>query len=118
MGMPEITQDRIVPLPDNFRIQNYTEKVFWMYDGPEKQVTLRCKHHLMDHIVDYFGIDVELENITEKTFDATVSVSISNPFFAWVAGFTGDMTIVGPDDVKDEYKAMLQKGLDVITTFK
>jgi hypothetical protein len=29
-----------------------------------------------------------------------------------VAGFTGDMTIVGPADVKDEYKAMLLKGLD------
>ena len=66
----------------------------------------------MDHIVDYFGIDVEPENITKDTFDATVSVSISNPFFAWVAGFTGDMTIVGPADVKDEYKAMLLKGLD------
>ena len=112
MGMPEITQDSRVPQPDNFRIQNYTEKVFWMYDGPEKQVILRCQHHLMDHIVDYFGIDVEPENITKDTFDATVSVSISNPFFAWVAGFTGDMTIVGPADVKDEYKAMLLKGLD------
>lgn len=59
-----------------------------------------------DHIVDYFGIDVEPENITENTFDVTVSVSISNPFFAWVAGFTGDMTIAGPADVKTAYIAL------------
>lgn len=112
MGMPTLVEESRVPQPEDFRIQNYTEKVFWMYDGPEKQVTLRCRHHLMDHIVDYFGIDVEPENITENTFDATVSVSISNPFFAWVAGFTGDMTIAGPEDVRSAYKAMLQRGLD------
>ena len=110
--MPELTKESRVPQPDGFRIQDYTEKVFWMYDGPTEQVTLRCRHHMMDHIVDYFGIDVTPENITDDTFDVTVSVSISNPFFAWVAGFTGDMTIVGPVDVKEAYKAMLQRCLD------
>ena len=114
MGMPELTEESRVPQSEDFRIQNYAEKVFWMYDGPEKQVTLRCHHHMMDHIVDYFGIDVEPENITENTFDVTVSVSISNPFFAWVAGFTGDMTIAGPADVKTAYKNMLKRGLDDI----
>ena len=69
---------------------------------------------MMDHIVDYFGIDVTPENITDDTFDATVSVSISNPFFAWVAGFTGDMITTGPADVKEAYRAMLQKGLDYV----
>ena len=114
MGLPELTEEVRVPQPDDFRIQDYTEKVFWMYDGPEEQVTLRCRLHMMDNIVDYFGIDVVPENINEKTFDVTVSVAVSNPFFAWVAGFTGDMTIAGPPDVKDEYKAMLQRGLDDI----
>lgn len=114
MGMPELTTESRVPQPEDFRIQNYTEKVFWMYDGPEKKVTLRCRHNLIDHIVDYFGIDVVPEKITENSFDVTVSVSISNPFFAWVAGFGGDMTIVGPVDVKIAYKTMLQRGLDDI----
>ena len=114
MGMPELTEESRVPQPEDFRIQNYAEKVFWMYDGPEKQVTFRCRHHMMDQIVDYFGVDVKPENITENTFDVTVSVSVSNPFFAWVAGFTGDMTIARPADVKEAYKNMLQKGLDDI----
>lgn len=112
MGMPELTKENRVPQPDGFRIQDYTGKVFWMYNGPTEQVTLRCRHHMMDHIVDYFGIDVTPENITDDTFDVTVSVSVSNPFFAWVAGFTGDMTIAGPADVKEAYKAMLHRCLD------
>ena len=111
MGMPEITKEDRIPQED-FRIQDYNEKVFWMYDGPVKQVTLRCRHHMIDNIVDYFGIDVTPENITEKTFDVTVSVSISDPFFAWVTGYSGDMTIVGPADVTEAYKKMLQKSLE------
>ncbi len=83
-----------------------------MYDGPEEQVTLRCRHHMMDNIVDYFGMDAVPENMNEETFDVTVSVAVSNPFFAWVAGFTGDMTITGPDHVKAEYKAMLRQALE------
>ena len=112
MGMPELTEEDRVPQPDGFRIQNYTEKVFWMYDGPEEQVTLRCRHHMMDNIVDYFGMDAEPENITEDTFDVTVFVSVSNPFFAWVAGFTGDMTIAGPEKVRNAYKAMLHRCIE------
>lgn len=53
MGMPELTEEDRVPQPEDFRIQDYTEKVFWMYDGPEEQVTLRCRLHMMDNIVDY-----------------------------------------------------------------
>ncbi len=112
MGMPELIQESRAPQPEDFRIRNYTEMIFWMYDGPERQVTLRCRRHMMDNIVDSFGMDVVPENITDETFDVTVSVSVSYPFFAWVIGFTGDMTIAGPADVKAAYKAMLQKGLD------
>ena len=112
MGMPELSEENRTPQPGYFRIQDYTKKVFWMYDGPEKRVTLRCRRHMLDNIVDYFGKDVVPGNITDDTFDVAVTVSVSNPFFAWVAGFTGDMAIAGPADVKEAYKAMLQKCLD------
>ena len=45
MGMPDLIEESRVQQSEDFRIRNYTEKVFWMYDGPEKQVTLRCRHH-------------------------------------------------------------------------
>ena len=33
-------------------------------------------------------------------------------FFAWMAGFMGDMTITGPPEVREEYRKMLQQGLE------
>ena len=40
-----------------------------------------------------------------------VDVSVSNPFFAWVLGYAGDMTIAGPENVKEEYRILLRRSL-------
>ena len=109
MGMPEVTEESCVPQPEDFSIQDYTEKIFWMYDGPEEQVTLRCRHHMMDNIVDYFGLDVTPANISEDTFDVNVTVAVSNTFFAWVLGFAGDLEIAGPEPVRKAYIELLKK---------
>ena len=69
---------------------------------------------MMQNIIDYFGQEVTPENISEDTFDVTVSVSVSNTFFSWVLGFAGDMTIVGPPNATEAYSSLLQQGLDEI----
>ena len=112
MGLPRITEEERVPPPDSFNIRDYSEKIFWMYEGPEEQVTLRCRHHMMENIIDYFGQDVVPENVTADTFDVTVDVSVSNPFFAWVLGYAGDMAIAGPEKVKREYVELLRSGIE------
>lgn len=102
MSLPRMTEEEIIPPPETFSIRDYSEKIFWMYDGEEKQVTLRCKHHMMENIIDAFGQDVTPENITKDTFDVTVDVSVSNTFFAWLLGYAGDMTIAGPEEVRQQ----------------
>lgn len=112
MGLPQITEEDIVSPPEGFNIRDYSEKIFWMYGGYEEQVTLRCRHHMMENIIDYFGQDVVPENVTEDTFDVTVTVSVSNTFFSWVLGYAGDMTIAGPEKVKDAYIELLRREVD------
>lgn len=114
MGLPRITEEEIVLQPETFNIRDYSEKIFWMYDGEEKHVTLRCKHHMMENIIDAFGQDVTPGNITKDTFDVTVDVSVSNTFFSWVLGYSGDMTITGPEKVKEAYKELLQHSIEMI----
>ena len=115
MGMPKQLDKPCAPEPDTFRISNYTDKIFNMYDdGIEETVTLRCRRHMIDTLVDWFGKDVEPENITENTFDAKVKVSLSPSFYAWVLSFAGDMTIAGPPEVCDEYRRLLQQGINEV----
>ena len=112
MGLPKVLEEERVPPPEGFDIRDYSEKIFWMYDGDEEQVTLRCKHHMMENIIDTFGQDVVPRNVTEDTFDVTVDVSVSNTFFSWVLGYAGDMTIAGPESVRESYIGLLRKEME------
>ena len=101
-----------VPEPEDFSIQDYTEKVFWMFDGPHEDVTLRCRQSILDQVIDKFGEQVEIKNVRKDTFDITVPVSISGTFYAWVFQFVGEMNIVAPGHVKDAYAEYLQEAID------
>ena len=107
-----IKETKRVPEPEDFCIQDYTDKVFWMYNGREENVTLRCKRHLMDQVIDKFGEGVNVSNVRGETFDVTVPVHISGTFYAWVTQFVGEMTITGPGHVKDAYADYLQEAID------
>ena len=112
MDYVTITDEERVPEPEDFHIQDYTDKIFNMFDGEEMDVTLRCKHSLVDHVVDKFGLKIKLENITEETFDVTVPVSLSGTFFAWLFLFAGEMTVVKPEKANNWYVSLLQDALD------
>ena len=66
----------------------------------------------MNAIIDNFGTSVETEEVDENHFKAKVTVSPSPTFYRWVFGWDGAMKIIGPQNVKDEYKAMVQRALE------
>ena len=42
---PEILDKDIIPMPDDFDIENYTKEVFFMFSGEKVLVDLRCDRH-------------------------------------------------------------------------
>ena len=112
LGLPEMTAWNRKPAPENFRIQDYTEKVFSMYQGPEKKVTLQCVNGILDQVIDKFGEEIMIRRIRENVFEVTVSVNVSTTFFSWVFAFPGEMTITGPETVIKQYTDYLEIVLD------
>ena len=112
METPKILNRKRKPEPEGFCIQDYTDRIFWMFGGPEEEVTLRCRNNIMDQVIDKFGEGVEIHNIRKDTFDITVPVSISGTFYAWVFQFVGEMNIIAPGHVKDAYAEYLQQAID------
>ena len=43
----EILDKDIIPMPDDFDIENYTKEVFFMFSGEKVLVDLRCDNSLM-----------------------------------------------------------------------
>ena len=107
MEVPRLTKQKRVPPPEDFDVRDYTDKVFWMFDGPKENVTLRCKTAILDQVVDRFGERINITLRGKDAFDVTVPVSVTGTFFAWVFQFTGQMTILKPAGVKKKYQEML-----------
>ena len=55
---PDILAKDIIPMPDDFDIENFTKEVFFMFSGEKVLVDLRCDNSLMKTMVDRFGEDV------------------------------------------------------------
>ena len=107
-----------VPTPDYFRVQDYTDKVFWMFGGSEERVTLHCQRSILDQVIDKFGKGIDIRNVQNDTFDITVTVDLSTTFYAWITQFVGEMTIVAPDHVRDAYTSYLQNAIDDVLNTK
>lgn len=104
-----ILEERTLPPPADFRLEDYSRRIFEMYSGLEQEVKLECKDELMKYIVDRFGEDVETRKLDETSFLATVNVSLSPTFYAWVFRFAGDMKIVSPKEAVGEIVRMARR---------
>ena len=112
MEVPEVIRIPRHPAPEDLRLEDNSDKIFWMFDGPEEEVTLRFRPELMNQIVDRFGTELKLHNRKKNSIDITVKVHLSPTFFAWLFQYVGDMTIAGPEYVRRQYMEKLKDGMD------
>ena len=75
------------------------------------EVTLRCHISLVDNIIDKFGESVQISNVTQDSFDATASASVSGTFLSWVFQYAGQMHILSPEPARRLYEEMLTSAL-------
>lgn len=111
---PVILKDRAEKKPKDFKVSDYSHKVFEMFDGEEVRVKLECKNELMKYVMDRFGMDVETEPSNGETFICYADVRLSPTFYGWVFGFKGGIKILEPEEAIDEIKTMAENILNEI----
>ena len=92
-------------------MENYTRRVFSMFGGEPKRVSIRFIHSLLDTVIERFGTgqDVFYRQEDEKHFVVTADVEVSDQFFAWVCGFGRRAKIINPPDVVADMDKFLSK---------
>lgn len=98
--------------PSDYSIEELSKQVFMMYEGSPQTIRLRCKNELMKTIIDKFGNDVVTEVLDDTCFQATVSVSVSPTFYSWIFTYGGNIEIVSPAPVAEEYAKRLETALN------
>ena len=93
-------------------MSDYARIVIEMFDGEPQEVELLCDNELMKSVSDKFGENIKTERVSDEQFKAVVNVSTSKTFYAWCFRFAGQMKIIAPKTVYDEYKEMAILVLD------
>ena len=91
-------------------LKTYTKRVFSMYGGDQKRVTIRFINPLLDAVIDRFGTkDVQYAKVDDTHFSVTAMVEISDQFFGWLLGFGKKAKLLYPDAVIDQFTAYMDK---------
>ena len=104
----DITEEDIIPHPEDFSVSEFFTQEFSMYDGVECEVTLLCENRLMNSIIDRFGESVHTEIVDEDHFKAITTVDLSCNFYGWVFASEGKMKIIAPEEAVDGFKNILK----------
>ena len=67
-----------------------------MYNGPTTDITIEFDDKLIGVIQDKFGEDTKIVR--------TLKVQVSPVFWGWIFQFVGEMSIVSPEQLKEDYK--------------
>ena len=94
-------------------LKTYTQRVFSMFGGDPKTVSIRCINPLLDVMVERFGKDASFVKIDDSHFIVSARVEISDQFFGWLLGFGKKVKLLAPDDVVEKFKAYLDKIRDI-----
>ena len=90
-------------------VASYTEQAFKMFGGQLEDVVLEFDRSLIGVVYDKFGEGVKMLPSGEKKCIATVRVRISPVFWGWLFQFAGDMRILSPSSVQEEYRQRAEK---------
>lgn len=106
MEIVNIEQEDIVEeaIMDESDIASYTEQVFKMYGGEAVDVELEFKRSLIGVVQDKFGEDVKMKKASADTCIALIKVQIAPTFWGWLFQFVGEMKIISPKYLVQEYK--------------
>ncbi len=95
------------------RMEDYTARLFGMFGGETKAVTLSFPARLTDVMIDRFGKDLRLQPKNDDRWALRVEVIPSLPFYGWLLSLGPQVSIDGPEEIKNEYIAALRHQLEV-----
>jgi len=89
----------------------YTQKVFKMYGGREEEVTLRFHRDLLGAVYDKFGEHTRVRAEEKDILTTTIRLQVSPTFWGWIFQFGGQMKIVSPAHLIEEFRQYAEKTL-------
>ena len=85
-------------------IAAFTEQAFKMYGGDVVDVTVEFNDKLIGVVQDKFGEDTKILRTGSDKCAASIQVRESPTFWGWLFQFVGEMSILSPEPLMEEYR--------------
>lgn len=112
LEVPIIMDEKAVPMPMDFKINEYINSMLHMFDSERKDVELVCDNAVIDNLIDKFGTGIKTCRMDNDHFKATLSVAVNHVFFSWIFGFGGKVRITSPNETREKYISYLEEALE------
>lgn len=89
-------------------LSGYTERLFKMFGGDRKTITMEFDNNLIGAFFDKFGENIQLQRVAENRCCVTTDIQTSPPFWGWLFQFGTQVKIISPETVKAAYKSRLE----------
>ncbi len=94
----------VCPYTEFFDIADYTEKLFGMYGGDMLEVELCCDKSIVEQVLDRFGEQVFIKNVTDTHFSFTTKLRLSEALVTWTLNYGDKITVKKPEILKNMIK--------------
>lgn len=101
----------------HLNLANYSKKSFGMFRGNTKKVKLECDNSLINVVIDKFGKDITILEKREDIFIIRVDVIATDTFYGWLFMFGGRVKILGPIEVVEGMKNLLNTVVGIYESY-
>lgn len=87
-------------------MSTYTTRVFSMFTGEPKRVSIQFENKLLDTVIERFGTGIDTFYRPEgaEHFVVSTDVEISDQFFGWLCGFGTRAKLIAPESAVAQFK--------------
>lgn len=110
--------EKIILQPDkkitiDYDRKEYLKKNFSMYQGEIVNVNLYCKKGFLDYLYNQFEQEIIISKQLEQGYICNISLPLTVTFFSTIFSFDGNITIISPQNVKDQFIQYCHKMIEI-----
>ncbi|MFR7722002.1 MAG: helix-turn-helix transcriptional regulator [Clostridia bacterium] len=105
----QMTDEKSVPMPEDFDLAEYANTSFSMFSGAESTVKLSFDEKLVNAVIDKFGTDIIMIPDGNGRFTVNTKVKTGAAFYGWLFQFGAGAQIMAPENIRREFGEMLEK---------
>ncbi len=103
----------VSPYSDSFDVVDYTKRLFGMFGGQTTRIELNCAKENIEQLVDRFGEDIFIRNITDTHFTVEVDCAISEALVTWIMNYGVNFKVLKPQKLRDMIKNRAESILNI-----